>query len=226
MAALADALGLGRFSLLGVSGGAPYALACALSMPERVDRLAMVCGLGPLNPAGATRGMGRVPATFVACARRWPRIATAVYAHLVGPLMYHVPWLVTRILSSAAPEADRAVINRPEQQRMQWASYREAFRGGGRGPAWDLRLYTQPWRLEPARLAVRTWLWHGEADRTVPVAMGRAYAGQIPGCRALFFPGEGHFSLTANHAGEILSVLAAGSAAARPESPAACCSMA
>jgi len=210
VAALADALGLERFSVMGVSGGAPYALACALDMPERVERLALVGGIGPMDAPGATEGMGRVPASFVACARRWPHLATFAYARLAGPVMYRFPRLVTRLLSSAAPDADRAVIDSPWQRRLQWASYREAFRQGGRGAAWDLRLYTQPWELDPGHLSVPSFLWHGEADRTVPAAMGRAYAVQIPHCRARFLPGEGHFSLTANHAGGILADLPGG----------------
>jgi pimeloyl-ACP methyl ester carboxylesterase len=35
-------------------------------------------------------------------------------------------------------------------------------------------------------------LWLGEQDGNDPVAMGRQLAGAIPGCRASFFPGEGH----------------------------------
>src|SRR5688572_28104051 len=42
----ADALGVQRFAMLGVSGGAPYALACAALLPERITALGVVCGLG------------------------------------------------------------------------------------------------------------------------------------------------------------------------------------
>ena len=46
-AALADALGLARFRLLAISGGAPVGCACALALGDRIERLALVCGVGP-----------------------------------------------------------------------------------------------------------------------------------------------------------------------------------
>src|SRR4051794_20731127 len=44
---LADALGLDRFAVVGVSGGGPYALACARRIPERLTSVAVICGVGP-----------------------------------------------------------------------------------------------------------------------------------------------------------------------------------
>ena len=49
IAAIADTLKLDRFSVLGVSGGAPYAAACARFMPERLITTGIVCGLAPLD---------------------------------------------------------------------------------------------------------------------------------------------------------------------------------
>ena len=49
VAAIADALGLGRFAVLGHSGGGPYALACAALLPERV--IAAVSVSGPARSA-------------------------------------------------------------------------------------------------------------------------------------------------------------------------------
>src|SRR4029079_2709344 len=46
---LANALGLDRFGILGVSGGGPYAAACAAEIPDRLTGMAIVGGLGPLD---------------------------------------------------------------------------------------------------------------------------------------------------------------------------------
>ncbi|MEA3074905.1 MAG: hypothetical protein QOD29_6351 [Alphaproteobacteria bacterium] len=45
----ADALGLNRFAVAGISSGAPYALACARFIPERLKGCAVVSGLPPLT---------------------------------------------------------------------------------------------------------------------------------------------------------------------------------
>src|SRR5215210_1323601 len=54
---VADHLGLERFAALGVSGGAPYAIALGALVPERIKGVAIVSGLGMLDRPGALEGM-------------------------------------------------------------------------------------------------------------------------------------------------------------------------
>ena len=49
---VANALGLKRFAVAGISSGSPYALACARFIPERLKRCAVVSGLPPLTVKG------------------------------------------------------------------------------------------------------------------------------------------------------------------------------
>ena len=46
---LAEALNVGRFAVLGASGGGPYAAACAFKIPQRLAATAIVCGMGPVG---------------------------------------------------------------------------------------------------------------------------------------------------------------------------------
>src|SRR5688572_13305635 len=48
MTAFADALQLGRLAVIGVSGGAPFALAAAAAMPARTVLLALISPVGPI----------------------------------------------------------------------------------------------------------------------------------------------------------------------------------
>jgi pimeloyl-ACP methyl ester carboxylesterase len=208
MEALADYLGWQRFAVLGVSGGAPYAMACGERLGGRVSRLGLVCPLGQLCSAEATLGMGLLAAQAIRFAREGPFLAGWIYVHLVGPLMRRHPLPALSLLTVAAPQADRQVLRDPAIRQMLAGSVEEAFRQGGKGAAHDLYLYTRPWDIVPDEIAAETHLWHGEADRTVPVAMGRQLAALIPGCHATFYPEEGHFSLPIRHAEAILAVLA------------------
>jgi pimeloyl-ACP methyl ester carboxylesterase len=60
---LADGIGVGRFAVVGVSAGAPYALACAWGMPERVTATAAVSSLPAprAGEPGGARGRYRLP---------------------------------------------------------------------------------------------------------------------------------------------------------------------
>src|SRR5215469_5153022 len=61
VAAVADALGIDRFAVMGHSGGGPHALACAAVLPGRV--LAAVCmsGLAPFGAEGLDWFGGMTP---------------------------------------------------------------------------------------------------------------------------------------------------------------------
>ena len=46
---LADHIGIPHFSVVGVSGGAPYAAVCAYAIPERLDAVMIVSGVAPFD---------------------------------------------------------------------------------------------------------------------------------------------------------------------------------
>jgi pimeloyl-ACP methyl ester carboxylesterase len=52
VAAIADALGIKRFGVVGRSGGAPHALACAALLPDRVTAVASLVSLAPRSAQG------------------------------------------------------------------------------------------------------------------------------------------------------------------------------
>lgn len=197
---LADALGLERFAVLGISGGSPYAAACAWGLPGRVTSAGIVSGLGPPDAPGATAGMSRENRLLLR-AGRLPLLPGALMA-VVAAVARRRPELVLERASVAA--VDRAAWW--QLREVFRASLVEAFRGGGRGPARELRLSARPWglRLQDIRAPVR--LWHGELDPNASVAMARQLAAAIPGCRATFYPWEGHLHF-AHRLPEILAAL-------------------
>ena len=46
---LADELSIDKFAVEGISGGAPYSIACAYKIPEKLTACGIICGLGPLS---------------------------------------------------------------------------------------------------------------------------------------------------------------------------------
>lgn len=208
VAELADALGVERFSVIGLSGGGPHALATAALLPERVEAAAIVSGAGSREAQLARRGaIGRF-FTKIALAMT-PLFAwyAAMWAAFWAPRTK--PWMLPRFI-------DRKVMKRPDIRERWVVSVRESLRQGGRAMRQDLLLFARDWGFDPRDAsAVPVLLWHGDDDKIVPVSVGRYFASEIAGCQATFLPGEGHL-LIVDHASEILAALVA-AAKARAE---------
>ena len=56
---VAATLGLDRFAVLGISGGGPYAAACAWKLADRLTGAGIVSSLAPFDVPGAIASMGR-----------------------------------------------------------------------------------------------------------------------------------------------------------------------
>lgn len=207
VAQLAGTLGLDRFAVLGVSGGAPYALACAWQLADRVTAAALVCALGPMDSADALRDMAWPERFMLASARCRPALVRGVVGMLAWWIRRNPEGFLTGI-ARMAPAPDRSVLQRPLVRTVLAQSMAESVRGGTAGVLSDLRSYTQPWGFDLQDLDLPLQLWHGERDRTVPVQVARRLAGRLPGCRFHVLDGEGHYSLPLNHMGAILDGLA------------------
>jgi pimeloyl-ACP methyl ester carboxylesterase len=203
---LADALGWGHFPVIGVSGGGPFALACAAGLPGRLTRVAVVAGMAPPDAPEGTRGMRWIGRLELFLARYWPAAARPPLRWAVRATLNH-PWGLPEWVSGSMPEADRRTMARPEVAKLFRSSVRESVRQGYAGVMQELSLLAHPWGFRLDRVATPVTVWHGEADITVPVSMGRYTASQLPRCRAAFYPEDGHFSLPINHAWPILTDL-------------------
>lgn len=208
VAAVAEQFSIGRFALLGVSGGAPYALGCARALGDRVTRLALVGGLCPLDDPTLLGQMGWPARLSFSLGRRLPRLAKSLHTLLVSGLLQRHPERVMALLTVSSPPADSEVLADPPTWETLVGSIAEGVRPGAAGAVRDLHLYGRPWGFDLSAISLPVSLWHGEADATVPVAMGRLLASQLPDCRARFLAGEGHFSVPVRYMGEILAGLA------------------
>lgn len=205
VAQLADALGLGRFALVGWSGSGPYVAACAFAMPDRVTAGAMVSNLGPLDAPGALASMTPRNRTSVRLARGlpWPAMRY-LWGREIGrdAVAFYSRWL------PMIPEADRAVASRPEILAVMEADFTEMVRRGTDGYARDVRILARPWGFDLREIGRPVFLWHGETDAQAPISMSRALAQMIPGSRLTVCAGEGHFLLF-DHWREILETVTA-----------------
>lgn len=207
----ADALGVERFAVIGISGGGPYAAACAAKVPPRLTAVAIVSGLGPLDVPASVAGMGRLQQRLLPIARRIPGLHWLVRPGLAvfGRLVRRFPEQMLSLMSRTVPPADKAVLARRDVRAVMRADLAEAFRQGSRGAAWELSLFLRPWGFRLEEISIAVDLWQGGVDVNVPASMGRYQAQTIPTCRARFYPDEGHL-LVIDRLEEIQEALFAG----------------
>jgi pimeloyl-ACP methyl ester carboxylesterase len=192
--ALADAMGVNRFAVLGVSGGGPYALACGASAPERVAAVGVAAGIGPwrvVDPPGTNpedraalqlADAGDVEGALQA----FQRLATQDYASLLRLDDETMMDEFTR----PVPEHERAVFT-PHMRRLWAADMREALTSYD-GYARDNLAWGGDWDLDLAALQSPTWLWYGDEDRLVPAGHGRWLHERIASSTLVIRPGCGH----------------------------------
>jgi pimeloyl-ACP methyl ester carboxylesterase len=207
--ALADALNLPRFALMGLSGGGPYAAACAYKIPQRLTRVGIISGVAPPELPGAMGLLDRTSdGQAVKLGSKAPWLLRLVLAYTVFQFRRDPYKLVAQTRAEVSPP-DQAALARADVADTVVRMTGGAFQQGARGAAWDYTLFSRPWGFPLGDIHLPVFLWHGEDDWVCPVEMGRYTAQGIPGCNATFHPGEGHISLVVNHFAEILEVVAA-----------------
>lgn len=131
VAQLADQFDVERFAVVGVSGGGPYALACAARILGRIGGVALVGALGPFAGMRSTRKMVALNRLALALAAGLPplaRFAVGLAAHGVRR-----PERFLAHMMAKAPAADRKMLADVDYRALFAASTAEALRQGGRG---------------------------------------------------------------------------------------------
>ncbi|MEU9834569.1 alpha/beta fold hydrolase [Streptosporangium sp. NPDC048047] len=182
VSAVADALGIGRFAVMGHSGGAPHALACGALLPDRVLGVVGVAGMAPFDAEGLDWFEGMAPSGVASlraasegreAKERYetsgadydPEFTPADHAALSGTWS----WL-NKVVGAAVKDGPGALID-------------------------DDLAYVAPWGFEPRRVRVPVLLVHGGRDRVVPAAHGEWLARRCPSAELWPRPDDGHISV-------------------------------
>ena len=201
---LANQLSLGQFAVLGVSGGGPYAAACAARIGGGLSAALLVCSVAPADAPDATKGMVAVNRWLLWMAHHTPRLAQCVARVCLWALWRKGQQVIPIQIERRLAPADQRALASQELRNALIASSVEALRHGLRAAAADGLLYGRPWGFSLQEIHCPVHLWHGEKDVVVPPAMGHFLADNIPGCQAHFYPEDGHFSLPFTRFDEIL----------------------
>jgi pimeloyl-ACP methyl ester carboxylesterase len=193
--AIADALGIETFSVVGRSGGGPHALACAALLPDRVNRAAVLVSIAPRHAEGLDWYDGMTESN-----QREYTIAESGVLELAKAIetsaeqIKNDPAQLLRDLGPELPLPDWLVVADNGIRVGLRRNFAEALNRSGAGWVDDARSFTQDWGFDPADILVPTLLWHGAQDVFSPVAHTHWLARSIPGAIERIAPDAAHFS--------------------------------
>jgi pimeloyl-ACP methyl ester carboxylesterase len=193
-AAVADALGIDRFAVMGHSGGGPHALACAALLPGRVRGVLSISALAPFGASGLDWFAGMSDAG-----------TASLQAAAQGRDAKERHEATSTVDDPGFIPADHAAL------AGEWSWFmkvvRPAIASGPGGLIDDDLAYVNPWGCEPASITAPTLLLHGGSDRVAPCTHSEWLATRCPGAELRLVPGAGHISVL-NSAASALEWLA------------------
>jgi pimeloyl-ACP methyl ester carboxylesterase len=189
---LSSALELARFAVAGLSGGGPYALACAYHMPNRVVSAAVLGGVAPSvgedKASGGPTTLTRALSPVFAYTHRPMGIALRQLVRALEPLADQA----MDLFASFMPPGDKRVF---EDERVRFMFMDDLLRGTEhymQAALLDGVLFGRHWGFELASIRVPVHMWYGDSDNIVPVAHGVHMSERIPDATLRIRAEEGH----------------------------------
>jgi pimeloyl-ACP methyl ester carboxylesterase len=210
---LAEALGVSRFAVLGVSAGGPYAAACAALIPSRLTQAAIVSSrVVSRFDWGERPGIQDTwPPEYLAefdltqkDALAGADLAAANFEEYAANLEQH-PETLHHDLGQA--KGDRWFFSDPSRVEAFDAHVRETWRQGRDALKWALVAEYRPWGFRLADIQIPMRIWYGRQDPWVTDADIAFQVGTIPRTTLVIWPDSGHLGFV-KHWGEILTTLA------------------
>ena len=203
--ALADTLSIDRFSLLGYSGGGPYALAVAHEMPERIDVAEIVASAGEIGAWAELKDLSRSDRQLTWLAVHAPFVARTVL-RVADIAARTAPSIALRSIETEMTQADRRVL-RELGPAGALTLFSQAMAKSSAGAVTDYALLARPWHVPLEEITVPVHCWHGTGDNLVPLAHTEAMLERLPDARLTTWPDEGHLALI-THVAEVLDDIA------------------
>ena len=133
--ALADHLKIKKFSILGNSGGGPYAAACAFKISQRILKVGISVGLSPTNVKGVLAGMA-LPNQIT-----WFAYHYFPFLMILNSLGFSLRQKLFPHRVALSASVDQKMLSEDVKNSIA-QNQKEAFRQGIKGVAQDLKLYT------------------------------------------------------------------------------------
>ncbi len=192
--AIAQHMGLERFAVVGRSGGAPHALACAALLPEMVVHTVALASVAPANASGLDWYQGMAEENV----DNYSTVDTDAEM-LTERLRIHAdrtrrnPDFHMNTLAKQMTEIDLRVVSDVGIRRHLTTTYAEGLRKGPYGWIDDVLALRHDWGFHLDQIKGPVHLWHGADDNFSPVSHTRWLAENIPDAKMEIQVDTAHF---------------------------------
>jgi pimeloyl-ACP methyl ester carboxylesterase len=192
---IADYFRLDRFSVVGRSGGAPHALACAALLPDRVISAAALGSLAPYDAEDLdwTAGMTESNVRAYGYANTDRDALRAMLEEQAERVSKGSEGLLSALWSEMGNH-DKEVVDDIALRRIIADIHVEAL-SNNCVDGWmdDVIALGRPWGFEPAKITVPVKLWGGQDDVFSPIGHTYWLAERINGAEVKIGYGKAHF---------------------------------
>ncbi len=206
---LSEELSLKKFGVISFSAGAPYALACGYTIPEKLNKIILVSALGGVDfkqPGliNKHKAIFRIAGSLPLIYRSlfwWCRVRNIRGKNAAK--RYYKSNLKLLTIKDQEVLQDQAILDAVVEYQC------ESCRKGCKGLTYEAKLLGKSWgmKLEEISSKLKIKLWHGIEDLIAPVTASKEIERMLPKSSASYKENEGHFSLMFNHHEEILEEL-------------------
>ncbi len=187
-----ETLAIDTVRLIGLSGGAPYALAAGAALPDRVHGVGILGGVAPTRGPDAADGGPIQLAVHLAPVITLARVPLGVTLTQAIRVVRPLAGRALDLYAAVQPPGDKHLLSRPEFKAMFIDDLLNGSRFQTSAPLADLILFTRPWGFEAADVRVPVRWWHGDADHIVPFRHGQHMVDRLPDATMTVIHGESH----------------------------------
>ncbi|MEM8672851.1 MAG: alpha/beta hydrolase [Cyanobacteria bacterium P01_G01_bin.67] len=190
---VAKQLGIGKFGVIGASGGGAYALACSYAIPELLEFSVLMGSWAPVaTEPQLWHEMAPLDRFFAKLSQSVPSIFYVPFSFLGYAVKKMSPQNFMKLLESSMSAADKQLIADEEVAQFYADDIAEAFRQGVRGAADDAIILYGEWGFAVEEIEIEVHLFHGEEDRFASYSYALYFDEKIPRTKLYSYPREGH----------------------------------
>jgi len=194
-------LNIEKLSVMGHSGGAPYVVACAHQLPQKIYKAVIISGIAPLTIKDAVTSLSKQQRQMFWMIRYCPFLLNIMMR--LSQKSFQKPERLKNMIKQL-PDADKVIFNNTHYRDEILMSLQEAFRQSIKAVVNDFKLLPKPLEIELHDIKCPVVIWQGRKDRQAPVKHAQIYAETIPDATLKLLDNEGHISILYNYGKDIL----------------------